>query len=57
MAHGLHFITGAFTGAAGEVRFDAATTTVQIDLDGDGGADGSIKLFTAIFAAGDLILT
>jgi Ca2+-binding RTX toxin-like protein len=56
IAPGLHFITTGFAGSAGDVRFDATTTTLQIDLDGDGGADGSIKLFTAIFGAGDLIL-
>ena len=57
MASGLHFIgdTG-FTGAAGEVRFDADLMQLQIDLGGDAAADGSLQFDTAVFGAGDLIL-
>ena len=56
IAPGLHFMTTEFSGTAGEVRFNAVTTTIEIDLDGVGGADGSIRLMTVGFGPDDLIL-
>jgi len=53
---GLQFIDGAFGNVAGEVRFDAGLMQLQIDVDGDGFADGSLQLDTALLTAGDLIL-
>jgi len=52
----LQFIDGAFGNVAGEVRFDAGLMQLQIDVDGDGFADGSLQLDTALLVAGDLIL-
>jgi Ca2+-binding RTX toxin-like protein len=52
----LEFIGNAgFNGVAGEVRFDTVSKMVQVDIDGDGDADGMVKIFSNVFDAGDLI--
>jgi Ca2+-binding RTX toxin-like protein len=49
--------TGAFTSVAGQLRFHAATSTLQGDTDGNGVADLEIQLIgVASVAAGDFML-
>ena len=48
--------TNAFSGAAGEVRFDSTAKVLQIDVFGTGSADASIQLNSSVLVAGDLIL-
>lgn len=52
---GLTFIGNvAFSGAAGEVRFDAVKGQLQVDLDG-GGLDGAVELTNGSVQAQDLL--
>jgi serralysin len=47
----------AFTGSAGQMRFDAATHTAQFDQDGDGVADMEIEVVgVASMSVGDFVL-
>lgn len=55
LGEGLTFIgSAAFSGAAGQVRFDAAKGELQVDLDG-GGLDGAVQLLNAGLQAQDLL--
>lgn len=58
IANNLEFIGGsAFTGSAGEVRYNSFVGRLYIDIDGDGGLDFSLGLLgEPTVDAGDLIL-